>query len=364
MNYFQRRRLRQSIKHLLHEARHARHMRADIAPAALVARVRAGEQELKRAWDGGRAETIELAADQLATAVSELYPPKPHPKWRENVEILAVALSIAMAFRTYFIQPFKIPTGSMQPTLYGITVEAQSQKRLMDYFPLNLVNLALFGERYAEVRAKTAGQLDERYLIGEESRTFYIAGMPHVVRHNLTMHVSPGEHVAKGQLIASGRVKLGAHIFVDKVRYNFTRPTRGEIIVFSTDGIDYPRIRPNTFYIKRLVGLPGETITLDPPYLVADGQRITAPYPFERLLKATDKGYVGYRFAKTDMTSTALLQKPGDEIRVGAAQFLPFGDNTMFSLDGRYFGPVDRQNLVGPAFFVYWPFTKRFGGVK
>ena len=43
------------------------------------------------------------------------------PIWRENVEVLLVALAVAMAIRTFFVQPFKIPTGSMQPTLYGVT---------------------------------------------------------------------------------------------------------------------------------------------------------------------------------------------------------------------------------------------------
>jgi hypothetical protein len=47
--------------------------------------------------------------------------PYPHPAWRENVEVLLVALAVAMGIRTFFLQPFKIPTGSMQPTLYGVT---------------------------------------------------------------------------------------------------------------------------------------------------------------------------------------------------------------------------------------------------
>src|SRR5690349_89896 len=45
----------------------------------------------------------------------------PFPAWRENIEVLLVAIAVAMAIRTFFIQPFKIPTGSMQPTLFGVT---------------------------------------------------------------------------------------------------------------------------------------------------------------------------------------------------------------------------------------------------
>ena len=40
--------------------------------------------------------------------------------WRENVEVLLVAIAVAMGIRTFFLQPFKFPTGSMQPTLYGV----------------------------------------------------------------------------------------------------------------------------------------------------------------------------------------------------------------------------------------------------
>ncbi len=45
----------------------------------------------------------------------------PSPNIRENIEVLLVAIAVAMGIRTFFLQPFKIPTGSMQPTLYGIT---------------------------------------------------------------------------------------------------------------------------------------------------------------------------------------------------------------------------------------------------
>ena len=59
--------------------------------------------------------------EKLEKAANKWLKPYPHAAWRENVEVLLVALAVAMGIRTFFLQPFKIPTGSMQPTLYGVT---------------------------------------------------------------------------------------------------------------------------------------------------------------------------------------------------------------------------------------------------
>jgi signal peptidase I len=172
-----------------------------------------------------------------------------------------------------------------------------------------------------------------------------------------SLHAKPGDRVEKGQLIASGRVRQGDHIFVNKVLYHFARPKRGQIVVFDTNyipGKEFLGIRPDTFYIKRLVGLPGETISIRDRHLVVDGRPVVEPWPFRR--QAEDPAYRGYV-----PRPGALLNSESAEIRVGEGQFLPFGDNTYSSLDGRYFGPVSDQALVGPSFFVYWPFGSRWG---
>ena len=378
MNFFQWRRYRKYVKHLLHEAHHARHMREDICDSNSLQQLKNAEESLREAWKQRNVEKIEQAADQIGECIGHVFPPRKWPKIRENVEILAVALAVAMGFRTYIIQPFKIPTGSMQPTLYGITVKPQEKRSLMDIPPLSFVRFIVFGEKYFEIKAKSAGPMRLRgqavaEFIENEIKTgqivgktglpgtvsiFDIGGVMHLIHPDMTAHVQPGEEVQPSQVLASGVVKYGDHIFVDKIRWNFSRPKRGNVIVFSTDGIAYRNIRPNSFYIKRLVGLPGEHISIDPPYLVVNGQKIEEPYPFRRLL--TEKGYIGYRLARAD----AQLANPWDTIDVGDEEFLPFGDNTEQSLDGRYFGTVSRQNLVGPAFFVYWPFTKRWGMVR
>ncbi len=378
MNFFQWRRYRKYVKHLLHMAHHARSMREDICDKDSLQQLNDAEKSLRAAWKQRDIGQIEQAADRIGECAGRVFPPKKWPKIRENVEILVVALAVAMGFRTYIIQPFKIPTGSMQPTLYGITVKPQEKRSLMDIPPMSFLRFIVFGERYIEIKAKSSGPLSLRgqaiaEYIENEIKTgqivgktglpgtvsvYDIGGVLHLIHPDMTAHVQPGEEVQPSQVIASGVVKYGDHIFVDKIRWNFARPKRGNVIVFSTDGINYRNIRANAFYIKRLVGLPGEQISIQPPYLVANGQKVDEPYPFKRLL--TEKGYHGYNLARSD----AALMNPWDTIDVGEEQFLPFGDNTDQSLDGRYFGPVNRQNLIGPAFFVYWPFTERWGVVR
>jgi signal peptidase I len=369
MNFLEKRRLKKVVHLAGHLVRHARHMREDVAPAEDLAAARAAERTLAEAWSARDWAGLEPACEAAAAAAGQLMPPRSFPRWRENVEVLVVAISMAMACRTYFIQPFKIPTGSMQPTLYGVTVRPQDGRQWHDHLPMSLVNLALFGERYVEVKARASGTLDYQGT-ADDQHAYRVGNEIHLVRQTLLpdspfvdpeqsmrLHVKPGERVEKGQLIASGRVRIGDHIFVNKVLYHFARPKRGQIAVFDTNHIPHKelfRIRPDTFYIKRLVGLPGDTISVRDRHLVVDGQPVVEPWPFRR--QAEDPAYRGYV-----PRPGALLNSESATLRVEEGQFLPFGDNTYSSLDGRYFGPVSDQALVGPSFFVYWPFGSRWG---
>ncbi len=365
MKYLERQRYGKLVKHLQREARHARNMREDVAPPQQLDALTAAEQLLREAWQARDPGRLDAAAEQASTAIAALYPPRRLPRLRENLEILVVALAIAMAFRTFFIQPFKIPTGSMQPTLYGITVQPQETRQWSDYFPFNLIKLAVFGERFTEIKAKITGRVNPYYERVDHNFIVYVDGVPHEIHSQMAMYFKLGDYVQKGQRLASGLRRIGDHIFVNKVLYNFARPQRGDIIVFDTAGIQHPAIKTNTFYIKRLVGLPNERIAVDPPYLLVNTQRVTEPYPFERLLTATNQGYNGYALAQAHgQGPRPKLADKADVLILGDQDYLPFGDNTHFSLDGRYFGPIEETHLVGPAFAVYWPFGKRWGWVQ
>jgi len=218
------------------------------------------------------------------------------------------------------------------------------------------------------IRAKTSGIVsanDVRFEIRTRQIVFYIARIPHKIHRNMIRHFQLGQYVHRGQILATGRMHYGDHIFVNKVAYNIRRPRRGEIIVFNTDHIRYPGVMTNTFYIKRLVALPGERVSISPPNVLIDGHRLEHPPVFTTLLHDVRAGYSGYQLpnpipgAPPPVLGTVL-----DSLTLKTGQYFMLGDNTRHSLDGRYFGSVDCRLLVGPAVFVYWPLSRRWGPLR
>lgn len=368
------RRLRKTAREALHHARHQRAMWEDLARIEDLGAVRAAEERLAAELRARHVDAVESALGELHRTLQQLVPPRPWPRAREFVEIAAVAGAVAMALRCYFIQPFRIPTGSMMPTLCGVQIREQEGRRWYDWPPISWLGWALFGEGYVEVRARCSGYVglagrapdDEHELIPVYPQPLErgaAAGPPvlHRARLNLPRRVAQGAFVTEGDVLASGRVKIGDHVFVDKIRYNFLKPRRGDIIVFDVTRVDFPNLRGD-FYIKRLAGLPNERISIHPPYLVVNGQSIQSPYAFHRLVH--DPRYHGYELAVGPSPRRPNLADPGDELALGPDEYLPLGDNTRSSLDGRYFGPVKAADLVGPAFTVYWPLSRRWGWVR
>jgi signal peptidase I len=371
MNFLERRRCKKLVQQVLHEARHARHMRADVAEPADLETLRSAEEKLRATWNAkAGADELNRALESAMKAGIRVFPPRSYPRMREFVEIGVVAIAVAMGFRTFFIQPFKIPTGSMEPTLYGIKVDSETAPGLMDKPPLRYVKFITTGKRFVNIRAKSSGYVvlgkrdRKNFIVVSEAdprKSAYLSrGKRHVYQEGMTLHVTPNQFVQKGERLASGTVTAGDHIFVDKIRYNFTKPNRGQIVVFRTEAIRHPNIQTTDHYIKRLVGLPGETISVDPPHLVVNGEKITGPFPFARLLK---EPYHGYELANPDYPVPP-LGRPNQELVLQDNEFLPFGDNTRHSLDGRYFGGVPVRSLIGPAFAVYWPFSERWGWAR
>jgi len=352
MNFWERRQARKTLLHLIKEARHVRNLREDVAEAGALARLDAGVQRVRDVLKSANWSQVEPSATELGARIGALLPERPWAWLRENLEIIVVALAVAMAARTYFVQPFKIPTSSMYPTLCGIHYAPQDKPDWFDRTPLRVAKWLVFGSWYAEIRAQVSGTV--QIVAANQERLFVVNGLVHRGFENMTDHVSNGDMVVRGQLLASGVRLAGDHIFVNKVGWNFRKPLRGEIMVFKTTGIEHPQIKQNEHYVKRMVGLPGECLSIETPFLYINGKKMTQPASIARI-EAGASGYYGYQKMGT------YLDSHNNRVQLGNDQFFACGDNQRNSLDSRYWGPVKRANLVGPAFFVYWPLSRRWG---
>ena len=209
------------------------------------------------------------------------------------------AIIIALIFRSFAFEPFKIPSGSMIPTL-----------QVGDY---------LFASKYSY----------------GYSRYSFPFGVP----------------LFKGRIF-------------------FTEPKRGDIIIFK--GMRDPQ----TFYIKRLIGLPGDIIQMKSGVLHINGKPIDRKYlglssqkgvygeniNFKEFLETLEKVEYTARYAVG--ANLSAFPDTTDEYKVPEAHYFFMGDNRNMSIDSRFdqIGIVGQDRLVGKAAFLFW--TKDFDFLK
>ena len=354
-----------------------------LAPQALNAIAKAVTELRVAAANGTGSATILNGASNLETAANKWLKPYPFAGIRENVDVMLVALVVALAIRTFFLQPMAIPTGSMQPTLYGITEEdlkekpdAQIPGALTRFF-----ERAVRGIKYCRVVA----QQDRVFSQFEMPRTI----LPFVTTQQLIFKdgppqtiwfppdkledrsgLHPGQSFRKGEEIIKLKVISGDRLFVDRFTLNFRRPPRGEIVIFSSQGL--PKLTPDTHYIKRLVGLGSESARIgNDRHLYINGKRVEASDPgFENLYSFDGEPKQNSYSGHLNGVTAAKADKPGlapnfpnetTEFPVPKGHYLFMGDNTMNSSDGRYFDPIPQEKVVGTCAFVFWPISSRFG---
>jgi signal peptidase I len=174
------------------------------------------------------------------------------------------------------------------------------------------------------------------------------SGQPERIRF-----VRTGRVVRTGERVLSFDILTGDQLFVDRISYHFMKPKVGDGFVFRTGNI--PALRASQgdqYYIKRLVGTPGDTLAIKDYTLYRNGAPITGAPAFAR--NATREGrYSGYR-------ALGLLAT-GQSVTVPADGYFAMGDNSANSYDGRYWGPVPAKDVVGRPLVIYYPFTKRWG---
>jgi signal peptidase I len=358
-----------SVKHARLLVRHAEKLmryRRDVLSEAILADIRRQIEAVERAIKGRDLPAVRQTSEGLDALVAKHSPSHREAGWRENCEVILVAIVVAVGVRSYFIQPFKIPTGSMQPTLNGIIGHPSAAPG-----PNVLRQVAEFlilGRNYINVVAsedETVREvLEQKYLffftwsrIVTDRGTHWVYAPEATLSHDF--QVGSGARYKRGQIIARGAVDTGDQVFVDKFSYNFVSPSLGDVFVFRTKHILMIPEDPQTgapYFIKRLVGLPGDTLRIDPPLLYVNGEAPTR-FGFRRVMEAKPP-YRGYTLGRQ------YLATPNQTFTVPAHSYFAMGDNSYFSYDSRYWGPVPEENLVGRGLLVYWPFNQHWGLIR
>jgi signal peptidase I len=157
--------------------------------------------------------------------------------------------------------------------------------------------------------------------------------------------------------LANGASRFADRFFVDKLSYRLRAPRRGEIVVFRTDGIPgIPDSSRGRYYVMRIVGLPGERVSIKPPYLCINGQRVTDPPIFETIAR-TENGYQGYVLPHT-FPAPRYLASETDSVQLGEDEYFVLGDNSPSSADSRFWGPLRGHDIVGRVTMIYWPLNR------
>jgi signal peptidase I len=127
-------------------------------------------------------------------------------------------------------------------------------------------------------------------------------------------------------------LRTGELVLVNQLAYRFGSPKRGDVVVLHPPSD--PSGRP---FIKRIIALPGDVVTITTTSIIVDGVTLHEPYI--------------YPLGPDEIENTSVL----DRQKIGPNEFFVLGDHRTNSTDSRVFGGVPRQNIVGRAEFVMWP---------
>jgi signal peptidase I len=356
-----------------------------LSPEAVAAVHTSRAEALAAIHKGAKEKELHEQMKQLEETARKWFQPYANAGIRENVKEFLVAIVVILSFTTFFLQLTKIPTGSMQPTLYGIT--QQNLKNNPDFkmpgFAQRMYLYWFYGISYKHLVAPEDGKITMVY----PPQTVFPFVKRQVIEFNrkkLSIWFPPEDGVEqfgelgydqtykKGEDILKLRVVAGDHLLVDRMTYNFRHPKRGEIIVFKTKGIvGIPH--QDQLYIKRLVGMPNEEIRIgDDQHLIIDGKRLdssTRHFEMVYAMDGTPKDfpYVGHVNGKTGFQKYGRLNlapvfpDANSTFKISPHHYMAMGDNTLNSADSRTWGELPQENIIGRCWFVYWPFNDRFG---
>lgn len=152
----------------------------------------------------------------------------------------------------------------------------------------------------------------------------------------LVVNVTARPYTVDGPSMQPG-LYTGDRVVVNMLAYDFGAPQHGDVIVF------HPPSDPGTVYVKRVIGVPGDHISITPDAVIVNGHKLNEPYISMIDPNAPENASVF------------------PNITLGANQYFVMGDDRQDSIDSRIFGYVPRANIIGKAEFVFWPLPSLHG---
>ena len=426
MQFFGKRALKKELKKaksMVWMARKIDDYRRDIIAPDTLADLRARREALESAMrdpkpSGEKLQKASQALDQvMRTCGGDFYPVT---FWGENTETFLVAALVVFALRCFVVQPFKIPTNSMYPSYAGLTAKIHSEstapgllERAADFVRFCATNTSVKAPADGEIiiplssngglEYKTVSSRDWLILPGQRREyTLYVGRTPVTVRtpvefgleqvyldaffpeqdrkdparayENLIRSdvrqgrfLHTGKFVKKGEEVLNFDIRTGDMLLVDRMRYHFTSPKVGDPVVFPTKRVPGLGETEDVYYIKRLVGLPGDKLEIKGHTLYRNGAPIEGAPAFAA--NAQQEGeFPGYK-------ADGRLSE-GRELTVPEGYYFVMGDNSPMSYDGRLWrfasetaalrndpgiGFVPEKEIIGKAVFILYPFSNRWG---
>jgi signal peptidase I len=226
-----------------------------------------------------------------------------------HVVLGCLAFGLALVTKAYVAEAFVINANSMAPTFYGYRVEELCPK---------------CGGRAVKT---THSPPESDYVIDFGPEPCLHCGTPTRFNGILRDKILPPDRIVVEKLGVPRRWYLAA----------FRNPED-----------------PTTTFIKRLVGLPGETITIRDGFVYADDRKLEPPPEAGELHYLTnyDEFQLGFR---DPSYPDPLWGDPAKPVKLGPDEYFFLGDHTRRSFDCRFYGPIRRDAILGTASIIYWP---------
>lgn len=416
--------MRENAGHWLELADKVYHYRRDVLPAAEVTGLQAqiaGLRTLVKERAG--AEKLKLSIEHLEEMLRRtggaIYPKS---ALVENVEFFLVAAIVILGIRTYFVQPFKIPTNSMWPTYNGMTPEAFAERKEEPGYVMNAIRFLAFGAQPKRVDAPADGEIlipvsgggpraviPYREVPGRtwlvlpttvKEYALYVGNRPvtlkvpqdfdfeWAVRDCFFPNKTPS-HEPGGVDLARVLMQQKDAPAVDGGRIRFLRTGKtvkqGErVMAFDivtgdqlfVDRLSYHFVRPSvgSGFVFRTGNIEGIARVYGDQYYIkrlagvpGDNLEIRNFTLFRNGAPAEGSEAFG-RNAQRDGNYVGYrnegLLAPGAKLALKDREYLALGDNSANSADGRYWGTVPAKDVVGRPVLVYYPFTRHWGPAR